>query len=211
VVIGGQNPDRTPYVYYELLSGTWGARPDRDGNDGLCNPANVASNIPIEEAECGYPVRVERYGLVRDSGGAGKYRGGLGIEREWRLLEGEAHLAIRSDRRDHLPYGLYGGNSGTGSINILHHPGEDEVLMTMISTSMQANERIYHRQAGGGGWGLALERDPQAVAQDVKNDKVSLEAAHQDYGVVLDKRTLAVDEDATAALRHKMSRDDSTD
>jgi len=211
VVIGGQNPDRTPYVYYELLSGTWGARPDRDGNDGLCNPANVASNIPIEEAECGYPVRVERYGLVRDSGGAGKYRGGLGIEREWRLLEGEAHLAIRSDRRDHLPYGLYGGNSGTGSINILHHPGEDEVLMTMISTSMQANERIYHRQAGGGGWGLALERDPQAVAQDVKNDKVSLEAARQDYGVVLDKRTLAVDEDATAALRHKMSRDDSTD
>ena len=63
VVIGGQNPDRSPYVYYELLSGTWGARPDRDGNDGLCNPANVASNIPIEEAECGYPVRVERYGL----------------------------------------------------------------------------------------------------------------------------------------------------
>ena len=205
VVIGGQNPDRTPYVYYELLSGTWGARPDRDGNDGLCNPANVASNIPIEEAECGYPVRIERYGLVRDSGGAGKYRGGLSIEREWRLLEGEAHLAIRSDRRDHLPYGLYGGNSGTGSINILHHPDEDEVLMTMISTSMQTNERIYHRQAGGGGWGQALERDPQAVAQDVKNDKVSLEAARRDYGVVLDKSTLAVDEDATATLRQEMS------
>ena len=205
VVIGGQNPDRTPYVYYELLSGTWGARPDRDGNDGLCNPANVASNIPIEEAECGYPVRVERYGLVRDSGGAGKYRGGLAIEREWRLLDGEAHLAIRSDRRDHLPYGLYGGNSGTGSINILHHPEEDEVLMTMISTSMQTNERIYHRQAGGGGWGQALERDPNAVAQDVKNDKVSLEAARQDYGVVLDESTLAVDKAATASLRQEMS------
>ena len=211
VVIGGQNPDRTPYVYYELLSGTWGARPDRDGNDGLCNPANVASNIPIEEAECGYPVRVERYGLVRDSGGAGKYRGGLSIEREWRLLEGEAHLAIRSDRRDHLPYGLYGGGSGTGSINILHHPDEDEVLMTMISTSMQANERIYHRQAGGGGWGQALERDPKAVARDVKNDKVSLEAARQDYGVVLDKNTLAVDEDATVSLRQKISENDNTD
>ena len=60
-------------------------------------------------------MRVERYGLVRDSGGAGQYRGGLGIEREWRLLDGEAHLAIRSDRRDHLPYGLCGGNSGSGS------------------------------------------------------------------------------------------------
>ncbi len=208
VVIGGQNPDRSPYVYYELLSGTWGARPDRDGNDGLCNPANVASNIPIEEAECGYPVRVERYGLVRDSGGAGQYRGGLGIEREWRLLDGEAHLAIRSDRRDHLPYGLCGGNSGSGSINILHHPDEDEVLMTMISTSMCADERIYHRQAGGGGWGKAQERDPAAVARDVKNDKVSLAAARRDYGVVLDASTLAVDEEGTAALRREMDGSD---
>ena len=208
VVIGGQNPDRSPYVYYELLSGTWGARPDRDGNDGLCNPANVASNIPIEEAECGYPVRVERYGLVRDSGGAGQYRGGLGIEREWRLLDGEAHLAIRSDRRDHLPYGLYGGNSGRGSINILHHIDEDEVLMTMISTSMRADERIYHRQAGGGGWGKAIERAPAAVACDVKNDKVSLVAARRDYGVVLDASTLAVDEEGTTALRREMSGSD---
>ncbi len=209
VVIGGQNPDRTPYVYYELLSGTWGARPDRDGNDGLCNPANVASNIPIEEAECGYPVRIERYGLVRDSGGAGKYRGGLGIEREWRLLDGEAHLAIRSDRRDHLPYGLYGGNPGTGSINILHHPDEDEVLITMVSTSMRADERIYHRQAGGGGWGKALERDPTAVARDVKNDKVSVAAARSDYGVVLDEETFAIDEEATADLRREMGGNDS--
>ena len=120
VIIGGQHENRQPYVYYELLSGTWGARPDRDGVDGLCNPANVASNIPIEQAECEYPVRIERYGLVRDSGGAGQFRGGLAIEREWWLLEGEAHLAIRSDRRDHLPYGLYGGRSGTGSINVLH-------------------------------------------------------------------------------------------
>ena len=74
VIIGGQRENKAPYVYYELLSGTWGARPDRDGNDGLCNPANIASNIPIEQAECEYPVRIERYGLVRDSGGAGKFR-----------------------------------------------------------------------------------------------------------------------------------------
>ena len=73
VIIGGQRSDRQPYVYYELLSGTWGGRPDRDGNDGLCNPANVASNIPVEQAESEYPVRVERYGLVGDSGGAGPF------------------------------------------------------------------------------------------------------------------------------------------
>ena len=202
VIIGGQREDRTPYVYYELMSGTWGARPDRDGNDGLCNPANVASNIPVEQAECEYPVHIERYGYVMDSGGAGKFRGGLGLEREWRLLSGEAHLAIRSDRRDHLPYGLYGGKPGRGSINVLHHTdGEEEVLQTMISTSMKAEERIYHRQAGGGGWGEPLLRLPADVAHDVKNGKVSLEAAREAYGVVLDETTLTVDEAATTALR----------
>jgi N-methylhydantoinase B len=204
VIIGGRRPDDSPYVFYELMSGTWGARPDRDGNDGLCNAANVASNIPIEEAECGYPVRIERYGLVRDSGGAGRFRGGLAIEREWRLLAGEAHLAIRSDRRDHLPYGLYGGGPGGGSINVLHHGNGDtttEVLPTMISSRIAADQRLYHRQAGGGGWGDPLERDPEAVAHDVRNDKVSLEQARVQYGVVLDETTLEVDPDATAARR----------
>lgn len=209
VIIGGQRENKAPYVYYELLSGTWGARPDRDGNDGLCNPANVASNIPIEQAECEYPVHIACYGLVRDSGGTGKFRGGLAIEREWRLLSGEAHLAIRSDRRDHLPYGLRGGKTGTPSINILYHADSKEVLPTMISTTMKAGERIYHRQAGGGGWGDLLLRSPAAVAHDVKNDKVSLKAAQDEYGVVLDELTLEVDEEATAALRQQM-RDGET-
>ena len=72
VILGGRRPDASPYVYYELLCGTWGGRPDRDGNDGLCNPANVASNIPVEDAECEYPIRIERYdiealvGLLRE-------------------------------------------------------------------------------------------------------------------------------------------------
>lgn len=206
VIIGGQRADKAPYVYYELLSGTWGARPDRDGNDGLCNPANVASNIPVEQAECEYPVRIIRYGLVQDSGGAGQYRGGLAIEREWELISGEAHLAIRSDRRDHLPYGLYGGQPGTPSTNVLFAAGNGavesgQVLPTMISTTMRAGERIYHRQPGGGGWGDPLQRDPAAVVRDVRNGKVSLAAARRDYGVVLDEVTLAVDEAATAALR----------
>ncbi len=206
VIIGGQRPNKSPYVYYELLSGTWGARPDRDGNDGLCNPANVASNIPVEQAEAEYPVRVERYGLVRDSGGAGKFRGGLAIEREWRLLSGQAHLAIRSDRRDHLPYGLYGGKPGTPSINILHAAAgsEEQILPTMISTTMAAGQRIYHKQAGGGGWGDPLQRDPAAVALDVKNDKVSAAAAREQYGVALNASTLAVDLAATESLRRQL-------
>jgi N-methylhydantoinase B len=203
VIIGGRHADAVPYVYYELMSGTWGGRPDRDGNDGLCNPANVASNIPIEQAECEYPIRIERYGLVRDSGGPGRFRGGLAVEREWQLLAGEAHLAIRSDRRDHLPYGLHGGSPGTPSLSILHQNGGSAVLPTMISTRIKAGERIYHRQASGGGHGQPLERSPAAVAGDVKNDKVSRAAARQQYGVVLDARTLEVDEEATRLLREQ--------
>ena len=186
------------------MSGTWGARPDRDGNDGLCNPANVASNIPIEQAECEYPLRVEQYALLQDSGGAGKFRGGMGIVREWQLLEGEAHLAIRSDRRDHLPYGLYGGKSASGSINVLHHSEEEEVLPTMISTSMKADEVIYHRQAGGGGWGDPMERDPQAVARDVKNGRISIGKAREAYSVIMGE-DFEIDMDRTAELRREMS------
>jgi len=203
IVIGGQREDRQSYVFFELLTGTWGARPDRDGVDGICNIANVVSNIPIEQAEVDYPVRVERYGFVRDTGGAGKFRGGLALEREWTLLTGEAHLGIRSDRRDHPPYGLFGGGPGAPSTNVLTHADRKEVLPTMISTRIKERESIYHQQPGGGGYGEAFERSPAAVAWDVKNDKVSPESARDKYGVVLDRYTFAVDEAGTTALRAK--------
>jgi len=210
VIIGGLRPDRQPYVYYELLTGAWGGRPRCDGNDGLCAPANVASNIPIEQAECEYPLRIERYGLVRDSGGAGRYRGGMAVERSWRLLAGEANLSIRSDRRVHRPYGLYGGLPGAPSTNILTRAGGEEILPTMIATTMRAGDLLYHHMAGGGGWGDPLERPPDEVASDVRDDKVSLTAACEQYGVVVDKRTLEADLDATATLRALM-RVDKTD
>lgn len=187
VVFGGRHPDRSAYIYYESLTGTWGGRPGMDGNDGLCNPIVVASNIPVEQAEAEYPVRIRRYGLVGDTGGPGKYRGGLAVEREWELLEGETHLAIRSDRRDHLPYGLCSGKPGKGSINVLYRKdGSREVLPVMISTTMRAGEVLYHRQAGGGGWGDPLERSPESVLRDVKNEKISLRSAREDYAVDLD-------------------------
>jgi N-methylhydantoinase B len=184
-----------------LLAGTWGARPDRDGNDGLCNPANIASNIPIELAECEYPVRIERYGLVQDSGGAGQYRGGLAIERSWRLLGSEANLTIRSDRRAYPPYGLAGGEVGAPSSNLLQRSDARVSLPTMVATGMMHGELIHHQMPGGGGWGDPLDRDPAAVARDVRDDKVSLAAARVRYGVALDPTDLTVDRAATTALR----------
>jgi N-methylhydantoinase B len=204
VILGGHKDEdrRDPFVYYELLSGTWGARPDRDGNDGLSNIANVASNIPVEQVETQFPIRIERYGFVNDSGGAGRFRGGLAIEREWTLLGPEAHLAIRSDRRDHLPYGLLGGKPGWPSTNLLYacDGSTSKALPTMISTSMRRNERLYHRQAGGGGFGDPLLRDPDRVAADVRDQRVSVQAARGRYGVVITDCG-AIDPEATASLR----------
>ena len=127
------------------------------------------------------------------------------IEREGTLLEGESHLAIRSDRRDHPPYGLYGGMPGTTSNNILYHENGSEVLPTMISTTMKAGQTLYHRQASGGGWGDPLKREPEKVAIDVKNDKVSIEAAKESFGEVLNPETVEVDEQATEELRKELT------
>ncbi|MDE2814933.1 MAG: hydantoinase B/oxoprolinase family protein, partial [Gemmatimonadota bacterium] len=127
----------------------------------------------------------------------------LGLEREWTLLAGETHLAIRSDRRKHLPYGLYGGGEGAGSINVLHDRDGERRLPVMISTTMKEGQVLYHRQAGAGGWGDPLDRAPEAVARDVRNDKVGLQAARGQYGVVLDEETMEVDQEATAALRRR--------
>ena len=130
----------------------------------------------------------------------------MAVEREWELLEGETHLAIRSDRRDHLPYGLYSGKPGTGSLTVLTRDGGREVLPVMISSTLKKGDVLYHRQPGGGGWGEPLDRPAETVRRDVKNEKVSIQAARDEYGVVFDD-DLAVDHEATEVrrrqLRHK--------
>jgi N-methylhydantoinase B/oxoprolinase/acetone carboxylase alpha subunit len=210
IIIGGQDGHKNNYVFMELFSGTWGARPTRDGNDGLCNIANVASNIPVEQAECEYPIFINYYGFVTDSGGIGKYRGGLAIEREWTSLANEADLVIRSDRRDHPPYGLNGGGTGMPSMSYLYHKinGEymSETLPVMISTKMQKGDRIYHRIAGGGGHGNPFERSIELIKDDILNGKVSKEAAQRDYGVVFDFKTGQIDIAATEAFRTQISQ-----
>ncbi len=203
VIIGGYSSQRKPFILFDLVAGTWGARPSKDGNDGLTNPGSVLSNIPAELMELDYPVRLEQYSLVTDSGGAGKYRGGLAVSRDWRYLGDQpATLSIRSDRREHPPYGLYGGGTGAPSLNIIN-PGTDQerVLRTMVTGELQPGDVIRHVQPGGGGWGDPLERALSAVAHDVGNDKVSVAKAAELYGVVVDPKSLEVDEEATRSLR----------
>jgi N-methylhydantoinase B/oxoprolinase/acetone carboxylase alpha subunit len=182
-VFGAERPaDAGRFIFYELIVGTWGGTPASDGNDGLTNPASLAANIPVEVAESEFPIVVERYGLVPDSGGAAKHRGGLAIERAWRCLTPGTSLIVRSDRAAHPPYGLHGGHPGSLSSNVLVRDGEEIVLPSMFSTTIEAGDVYVHRTAGGGGWGDPSERDPQAIADDVADGKVTAEAARRDYG-----------------------------
>ena len=203
VILGGHHEDGEPFVYFELLVGTWGATPENDGNDGLSNPIATAANVPIEVAEAEFPIIIERYGLVPDSGGAGLHRGGLGLEKSWRPLV-PTSLLIRSDRQRHPPFGLTGGAPGGFSSNtVFRLSGDEEALPPMFSDGLAVGERYHHVQAGGGGWGDPLERSPDRVADDVRNGKVGREAARRRYGVIL-YDDLAVDAEATASTRREM-------
>lgn len=182
-VFGSERDDGSRFIFYELVVGTWGGTPEDDGNDGLTNPASLAANIPVEVAESEFPIRVERYGLVPDSGGAGRHRGGLSVERVWRCLTPDTSLIVRSDRSAHAPYGLGGGLPGAVSTNLLRRAdGSEAVLPSMFSTTIQAGDVYVHRTAGGGGWGDPAQRDPERVAADVADGKVSAEAARELYG-----------------------------
>jgi N-methylhydantoinase B len=183
-VFGADRPDGSGrFIFYELIVGTWGGTPQDDGNDGLTNPASLAANIPVEVAESEFPILVERYGLVPDSGGAGKHRGGLAVERAWRCLTPGTSLIVRSDRAVHAPYGLQGGLPGTVSSNVLVRPdGSEKTLPSMFSTTIEEGDLYVHRTAGGGGWGDPADRDPQRIADDVADGKVSAEAAREHYG-----------------------------
>ena len=203
IAIGGYDSTHGPFAFVDLFAGARGGRPFGDGPDGVPHPGSNNSNSPVELAEVEYPVRIESYELLRDSGGAGKNRGGLSHVREVRCLADEGTLQLRSDKRAFLPYGLHGGNPGSPSTNVLNPGSDDRMLPTMGTAPMIRGDLIRHVMASGGGWGDPLDRDPERVAVDVRDDKVSPAGAKSDYGVVLDSKSLEVDWEATKQTRRE--------
>ena len=198
---GGYDENRKPFGTTEVLVGSWGARSSLDGLEGVSNPLANLGNQPVELIEADLPLRVERYGLVPDSGGAGRQRGGLAYVREYELLASKATLTFRTDRRDHPPYGLDGGEPGAPSSNIVVSGGEASELPTMPMHAfvLERGDRFTHASAGGGGFGDPFDRDPAAVLEDVLDGKVTVAAARARYGVVLSEGAVAPD--ATRELR----------
>jgi N-methylhydantoinase B len=204
ITIGGYYEDRTPFIYVDFTCGAWGARPWADGLDGNSNMfANMASHS-VEVTEAEQPIRIEAYEFVPDKAGPGKYRGGVPFRRDYRFLEKEGVLQVRSDRRRFRPYGLYGGQPGRPSWNWLNPETENRSLPSKLTMTIRRDEVFRHEVAGAGGYGDPLQRDVNAVERDVRNELVSVVAARADYGVVIEAG--AVDRAATERLRDEMRR-----
>ncbi len=186
ISFGGYDAERRPFVFLEFLFGSWGGRPTKDGIDAAASAVVNFSNNPIEIVESEYPLMIERYGYLPDSGGAGKFRGGLALVRQYRFLAEEGVLQLRTDRRVHAPYGLQGGRGGTPSMNLLWHDGEMRELPSKCRLTIRHGDVFRHVLGGAGGWGNPAERDPAHVAHDVAEGKLSVEYVRQAYGVVVD-------------------------
>jgi N-methylhydantoinase B len=202
ISFGGLDEKGEACVYLEFLLASWGGGPDRDGMDACTGTLVNYSNAPAEMIEADQPIAVECYAMVPDSGGPGRFRGGLALERHLRFKSNNATLQIRSDRRDFPPYGLKGGKSGAPSnVEIMRSNGVEEACRAKFLTTVNHGDLLRVRLAGGGGHGNPFLRDMAAVLEDVIEEKMSIDHAKAAYGVVISTNPFAVDEAATALLR----------
>jgi N-methylhydantoinase B len=202
ICISGLRPSRRPFIIVDMLCGAWGGRPNQDGVEAITNPSQNLSNMPVEILEAEHPVRVEDYSLVPDSCGAGKWRGGIGIRRSYRILADEALLQLRADRVRFPPYGLSQGEPGGRSRNTLTVEGKPRDLPGKVTMSVQKQSLITHVQAGAGGYGDPYERDPALVLEDVLDGKITRDFARERHGVHIDGHG-RIDVETTRTARGK--------
>jgi N-methylhydantoinase B len=202
----GFNPKTSEFFIANFgpLGGGWGAKKTEDGVSAtVCLNDGDTHNGPNEQAEAKYPIVVERFELIPDSGGPGKHRGGLGIARTVRALT-PIVVNSQSDRAKCPPWGLDGGGDATGNRMALRLNGQwkdDFPNAKVLVAQLKAGDAYRISSGGGGGYGLAFERRAEDVAEDVRQGYVSVQAAAERYGVVVDPKTFAVDRAATAKLR----------
>mgnify|MGYP003145692370 CR=1 FL=1 len=185
VVIFGGTDYRTDetFISYEVTKGGFGARPVKDGMNAVSTPIGNMMNTPVEILEMSFPLRVEEYALVPDSGGAGKWRGGLGVRRTWRILKRDVHCATCCERVLTPPFGQAGGKEGaTSRIDLELPDGTTRPIRGKGAFIAPAESRLVFHVAGAGGFGLPSERDPELIRRDVAYGYVSEEAARRDYG-----------------------------
>lgn len=190
----------------DIVAGGMGARPDKDGIDLVETDITNCMNIPVEAFEAHYPLRLHATRYRTDSGGAGEFRGGVGVERVIEALDGPIRCSFRSDRHFTAPWGLRGGLAGERwRTHVQRADGREEPVPSKAVFTLERGDRLVMLTGGGGGFGDPLRRDPGAVLNDVLDAKVSADSARRDYGVLIDSARPAVDQSATRRLRSAMA------
>ena len=188
-IFSGTSPQSgKPFVKVEAIAGGWGGRCESDGPSSLDVIISNLSNTPVEAMEMDFPLRVDRFELAPDSGGAGRYRGGLGVRRDVRALV-PIQLAVRAERHALAPQGFFGGMPGRSGSWVLNHPDgtAEKLRCRQAGIAMEPNDVLTMITPGGGGYGPPAERDPALLAADLLNGEVTLEKAQRDYDAVVGK------------------------
>jgi N-methylhydantoinase B len=207
MAFGGRDPETgRPFVASELAAGGMGARPGKDGIDVIETDVSNCMNIPVESVEMSFPLRIRSARLWTDSGGAGQFRGGLGLAKVFEATTTDVMVSHRGERFASVPWGLHGGAPGRSAhAFILRKDGSREALPSKKMIVLHPGDQLWEYIAGGAGHGDPLDRDPGLVLGDVLDGKVSPESAREIYGAEFTADNLAVDEVRTkerrAALR----------
>ena len=185
VTFGGEDPrNKQRYVSYETIKGGFGARPNKDGINAIASGISNTMNTPIEVLEMSFPVRVDEYVLVTDSGGAGRFRGGLGARRTWTVLDHKARASSCLERTKSAPFGLSGGKPGLAAKIWTEAPnGDIGTAPGKGGFDVPNGGQIHLRVPGSGGFGNPSERDANAIKEDVLDGYISEEGAEMHYGV----------------------------
>jgi N-methylhydantoinase B len=181
----GFRPDGSRFLLMNIFGGGWGGRPDEDGESASVSVCQGdVRNTPVELQEIKYPVLVDRHALRSDSGGAGRFRGGLGLEVTYRMLQ-PCKANINCERTLDPPWGLFGGKSAATNAAIIHRAagGPEEVVYKATEIEIGAGDSVTFLTAGGGGYGDPHERTRADVARDLTAGIVSPQAASNDYGI----------------------------
>jgi N-methylhydantoinase B/oxoprolinase/acetone carboxylase alpha subunit len=181
---GGRREDGSPFIVSELVAAGSGGSERRDGVDCIQTDGTNSMNMPVEAMGLEAPIRVTRFGLRTDSGGAGRRRGGLGVVREYRFLVDNIAFTHRGERHFTAAAGSGGGGSGAMSRSVIHRAdGRLEIVPSKLFTTVHKGDRLVVETAGGGGFGDPCERDRALVREDVRNGKVGATAAADIYGL----------------------------